>query len=148
MSQRKEGEAEIKQVYEAVLGVGDEVRTLLAGVSDKIKEAINGILTDHYQENAKLMKALAADPMNPMLAQQAGENVRPYVEALHEVHKQVSETNAQIPKISLQLGLVGGTMDVSFAKRIQEGQQKSWPNPTKSIKWRKKHRNYSRPTPC
>lgn len=120
MTQRNDQEAQ-QAVQIALNTVTTVTSEALIAISEKIKTVLNTILQSHYEKNHALAKLAAKDPLNPLLAQNAGD-IQPFVSALQNMHAQLAETNQAILRQNVEAALTSqGTLDPGVAARLQSG---------------------------
>lgn len=120
MTQRNDQEAQ-QAVQIALSTVTTVTSQALEALSEKIKTVLNTILESHYEKNRVLAKLVAENPLNPILAQNAGD-IQPFVSALQNMHAQLAETNQAILRQNVEAALTSeGTLDPEVASRLQSG---------------------------
>ena len=114
-------EDEVRKISELIIGTAQQSSEVLNTLIESVIKALEAILTPIYRNNRAALEALVADPMNPMLAEQADESIKPYIEALQNIHRDADKVNEKISKLHNAVTLLQGQgpVDPQFKEKIE-----------------------------
>ncbi|VVC75070.1 hypothetical protein AQUSIP_03460 [Aquicella siphonis] len=105
-----------QEVYKSLLNTADKSSKALKEVFDNIRQAMENLLRSAYSDNQQLKLDIAQSLTNPQLAQRADESVRPMVENLQNIHRELAEANDEMIKLRSKITLLQGRAETADPK--------------------------------
>lgn len=105
-----------QEIYQNLLNTAEKSSKALQEVFDNIRQAMENLLKSAYTDNQQLKLDIAQSLTNPQLAQRADESVRPMVENLQNIHRELAETNEEMVRLRAKITVLQGQTETADPK--------------------------------